>query len=619
MRKLLLKQICCTTFYLIAHQVNAQYANIELSNLSSATAINLSLTPYNTEFVSLGSASRQWKYAYLTGSVYFDNLPTMRMVLQSTYLGADAGKSVTETIFNNNTGLGDHSLKSTTTGQYNSGAGYAVMMLTTTGQLNAAAGYMSMRNNTTGSNNSALGFHSLYSNKAGTGNIAIGYRTLYNLGVTAPASPGLPQGNYNIAIGSQAMYTNRTGYHNVAIGAQALYGGTSGTGNTAAGHQTMYSNTNGTENTAIGYRALYYQTTSINNVAVGDSALYANRVGANNTAIGSGALAKTTQASNTAVGYEALKNLGSGTFNVGVGHLSGKGLSTGGSNVFIGSGSGSSRPTINEAAAIGYNTLATASNQIRIGNADIVEIGGTKAWSKISDARLMKIEDLAEVAGLKFIEELHPVTYASIRRKPLTDGRSRTAAENRSGYVANTSSAVFDTIITAGFLPAELSQRIRTEPSMQALIDEPAPGSDEYGIRYAEFVVPLVKSVQEISGELEEKKDVLNDVYHDINEIRKMLTELARLSKNNSPVLMYNTPNPLAGTTTIFYSLPSTGKKAFIVIYDKLGRKLKEVDISGRTNGTIQMDMSNYASGIYHYSLVIDGKVAKSEKMLKAQ
>ena len=118
---------------------------------------------------------------------------------------------------------------------------------------------------------------------------------------------------------------------------------------------------------------------------------------------------------------------------------------------------------------------------------------------------------------------------------------------------------------------------------------------------------------------LDGKKDELVEVQKEISEARQMLKELARLKAENSSIVLYNSPNPLKESTTIVYSLPLVYNKAFVVVYDKLGRKLKEVNISGTTKGNIPIDLSKYASGIYNYMLVIDGKLVKSEKMLKAQ
>ncbi len=591
-------------------------ANIYLSNLNSTTSVNRSLTPSNTEFVSLGTASRQWKYAYISGSIYFDAYPTIKSINTLTYIGTDAGKSAVD--IHHNTGLGDYSLMNNNVGWLNTGIGFSTLMQTNIGEKNTAAGYMSLLYNLSGSNNSALGFHSMHRNKAGSGNTAVGYRTLYNLGITQPASPGLPIGKFNTAIGSEAMFTNRTGYANTVVGTMALYYGTGGANNTAVGHQSMYRNSVGIENTAIGFRALYSQTTTANNVAVGDSALYGNRIAPNNTAIGSGALAAATQQANTAIGYNALKNQATGISNLSVGHLSGRGFNTGSSNTFIGTESGASVATIFESTAIGYKALASASNQVRIGNNDITDIGGTKPFGLILDARFMLIEE-GEVAGIHFIEKLKPVSYITVLKK------STLAIGNESGSEINStarkipSTANTDTLISSGFVPAELSKLIKESAPMLRLVDDPGIGSDEYGIRYAEFVIPLVKSVQEMSGQLDSKKEVLNEVQKEIYETRQMLNELARQKTENSPIILYNSPNPLTESTIIAYRLPVAYSKALVVVYDKLGRKLKEVNISGTTNGNIRMDMSKYASGIYHYTLVIDGKVMKSAKMLKAQ
>ena len=96
-------------------------------------------------------------------------------------------------------------------------------------------------------------------------------------------------GNYNTAIGYYALYTNSTGNYNTAIGRNALYNNSTGTNNTAIGLNALYTNSTGNANTAIGYYALYTNSTGNANTAIGLNALRTNSTGTNNTAIGNNA------------------------------------------------------------------------------------------------------------------------------------------------------------------------------------------------------------------------------------------------------------------------------------------------------------------------------------------
>jgi len=111
--------------------------------------------------------------------------------------------------------------------------------------------------------------------------------------------------------------------------------------NTATGYAALYSNTTGRDNTATGYVALFSNTTGFYNTANGCEALYSNTTGAANTAIGYKALhLNTTGSGNTAIGYYA--------------------------NVAYDS--------LVNATAIGAFAVASASNQVRLGDGYIATL-----------------------------------------------------------------------------------------------------------------------------------------------------------------------------------------------------------------------------------------------------
>jgi hypothetical protein len=89
---------------------------------------------------------------------------------------------------------------------------------------------------------------------------------------------------------------------------------------------------------------------------------------------------------------------------------------------------------------------------------------------------------------------------------------------------------------------------------------------------------------------------------------------------NNIPFafnLKQNYPNPFNPTTRIRFSIP---KRSFVElrIYDVLGR-LKELPMSQYVNASeyeLTLDGSGYATGIYFYQLIADGKIVETRKMI---
>ena len=135
-------------------------ANTTLSNLVSPTSINQTLTPNANNTLSLGSASRSWRFLYIDSQVYIKDL----LAIHSRGTG--------------NFFTGQNSGNLTLTGAYNAGFGQSALPALTTGQSNTALGFSALYSNTTGSNNVATGVKALNFNTSGKNNVASGYRAL---------------------------------------------------------------------------------------------------------------------------------------------------------------------------------------------------------------------------------------------------------------------------------------------------------------------------------------------------------------------------------------------------------------------------------------------------------
>jgi trimeric autotransporter adhesin len=72
-------------------------------------------------------------------------------------------------------------------------------------------------------------------------------------------------------------------------------------------------------------------------------------------------------------------------------------------------------------------------------------------------------------------------------------------------------------------------------------------------------------------------------------------------------------PYPVRGTTSISYFIPEGAGRALMVITDALGRTIKIVQLSG--SGTVNLDASILAAGVYNYSLIVDNKTVTTRKM----
>jgi hypothetical protein len=209
------------------------------------------------------------------------------------------------------------------------------------------------------------------------------------------------------------------------------------------------------------------------------------------------------------VGQSSLYNNTIGSYNTAIGinaGLFGTNLTYG---TFIGSDAYTSIDGLTNIAGYGYNSRPTSSNQVRIGNSSVTSIGGYASWTNLSDERY-KLNVHENVKGLDFILKLHPVTYQLNMTKLAADLKEDQRMD-KDGNIVNSSSEIDlqaryekSQIVYTGFIAQEVEKVAKELGFEFSGIDAPKNENDFYGLRYAEFVVPLVKAVQEQQKKIED-------------------------------------------------------------------------------------------------------------------
>jgi len=408
-------------------------------------------------------------------------------------------------------------------------------------------------------------------------------------------------GNFNTAIGDAALYNNISGFDNTAIGLDALYSNTAGSYNTATGLNALAKNT-ASENIAYGVNSLYWNTSGVKNTGIGNAALYNN---------GTGGL-------NTAVGYAALANTTESYYNTAVGFLAGNKRNNGWNNVFVGANADVNGTDYYNVVAIGESALCTGVSQARIGNSATNSIGGYANWTNISDVRAKK--NIKEnVPGLTFINKLKPITY-NLDLDAADKITQPPAKKDKDGKLVAPSQLEINAriakqqVLYTGFAAQDVEKAAKELNYDFSGVDAAKNSKDLYGLRYSDFVVPLVKAVQELSQKVEKLEAALAE--------KNTGTASALSSKNvtiTDASLGQNVPNPFNRSTAISYTLPQKFLSAQIVVHDNNGRTIKQVNISAAGKGTINIDASMLSAGTYSYSLVVDGKPISSKQMVLAK
>ena len=162
-------------------------------------------------------------------------------------------------------------------------------------------------------------------------------------------------------------------------------------------------------------------------------------------------------------------------------------------------------------------------------------------------------------------------------------------------------------------------------------VDKPEDKNKLYGLRYDEFVVPLVKAVQELAAEnstlkkeREEQQKINVDLQKQIDELKTLITHSQTLTISNqqrtsllqSAKLEQNQPNPAAQTTIIKYFVPEQVSDAVINITNANGQQVKSINLNQKNNGQITLQTNDLANGSYFYSLITDGKTVDTKKII---
>jgi trimeric autotransporter adhesin len=289
----------------------------------------------------------------------------------------------------------------------------------------------------------------------------------------------------NLFVGLGTGNANGAGSFNTIAGNQALFLNTSGSFNTGIGYETLSHNSTGQANTAIGFNTMGSNTTGINNVAVGNVALFSNFTGNGNIAIG----------------YSALYSTMTSELNTVIGCLAGNTYNMGWNNTIVGADADVSFDNQYNSIIIGNAATATDVSKVRIGNSANWSYEAFANWTSISDGQYKK-NVRENVPGLDFIMRLRPVTYqmdVTGLSKKFNEGKERGLNESMKKAIAEK-----EEMRWTGFIAQEVETAAKKTAFDFSGVDKPRNDHGVYGLRYAEFVVPLVKAVQELSKQNEE-------------------------------------------------------------------------------------------------------------------
>jgi hypothetical protein len=157
------------------------------------------------------------------------------------------------------------------------------------------------------------------------------------------------------------------------------------------------------------------------------------------------------------------------------------------------------------------------------------------------------------------------------------------------------------------------------------LVNEDADGY--LAVNYQGVIPVLIEAMKELKKENQEAIKMLNNqnqlLKAELASLKETFSNLDKssdgssLNKVRSSSLQQNTPNPFKAETRIRYYLSDgENSSAMIYIHDMNGKPVKEFDNLGAGEGEISIKGSELKAGLYYYTIVVNGEVVDTKRML---
>mgnify|MGYP002350122352 CR=1 FL=1 len=264
--------------------------------------------------------------------------------------------------------------------------------------------------------------------------------------------------------------------------------------NTSIGYGSSKNITTGDDNVSIGFNAGPSGGTTATTVAIGNGAVTGNMC----VSVGHNATCSSTRSVTMGYGASAFFR------SVSIGYSA-----SAFANYSTALGSEASA-SYDNSTSIGYGTTTSVANQMHFGNTSVSSIQGQVGFTTYSDSRVKKnVQE--DVSGLAFIKELRPVTYNYDIRKENEIMGVKESEEWEGKYDV-------EKIRFSGFLAQEVDAAAKKTGYNFSGVDK---SSNLWGLRYSEFVVPIVKSVQEQQTIIENQQKLIDELMRRIEALEK--------------------------------------------------------------------------------------------------
>jgi trimeric autotransporter adhesin len=170
-------------------------------------------------------------------------------------------------------------------------------------------------------------------------------------------------------------------------------------------------------------------------------------------------------------------------------------------------------------------------------------------------------------------------------------------------------------IIYTGFIAREVEQAAKKLNYDFSGVDKPKTEKGFYALLYGDFIVPLVKAVQEQQKQIDEQQKQIEELKALVQSLTKQAAYSTTNVSSSTAFLKQNAPNPFNKNTVISYSIPDNATNAQIIVTDMKGRLIKTFTAT-KDEGQINISSGELPAATYNYTLLVNGKKIDTKQMI---
>lgn len=147
-------------------------------------------------------------------------------------------------------------------------------------------------------------------------------------------------------------------------------------------------------------------------------------------------------------------------------------------------------------------------------------------------------------------------------------------------------------------------------------------------LTYDYFGVLAIKAIQEQQKLITDKDQRIMELENRLGEMEDLVNRLAQHVDLPAPQeggaillsnaeLFQNEPNPFDGRTLIRYRIPDNVRQATLRITNAQGQVIRDVRLEQRGTGQTELNAQVLSAGAYQYSLLLDGQLIDTKRMIR--